>query len=99
MALATSTLSDRVGTNHYTIFDNGNLHNPSESRGVEYQVDPTNKTATLVWQYPGTPTSTIYSFYMGNAQRLTNGNTLINWAINAFLRLPRCAPTVARPSK
>ena len=28
-----------VTTNDYTMFDNGNLHNPSMSRGVEYVLD------------------------------------------------------------
>jgi len=81
-----------VGTNHYTIFDNGDQHSPSESRAVEYQIDPTNHTATLVWQYPATPTPSIYSFYMGNAQRLTNGNTLINWAVGNLPKLTEVRP-------
>jgi len=81
-----------VGTNHYTLFDNGDLHNPSVSRGVEYLVDPTNLTATIVWQYPATPTTSLYSFYMGNAQRLPNGNTLIDWAIGSLPKLTEVRP-------
>ena len=41
-----------VTTNDYTLFDDGNLHNPSVSRGVEYIVDTNDMTATMVWQYP-----------------------------------------------
>lgn len=81
-----------VTTNDYTLFDNGNLHSPSMSRAVEYRLDPTNMTATLVWQYPNPPTSSIYSFYMGNAQRLTNGNTLIDWAIGGLPKLTEVRP-------
>jgi hypothetical protein len=81
-----------VTTNDYTLFDNGNLHSPSMSRAVEYRLDPTNMTATLVWQYPNPPTSSIYSYYMGNAQRLTNGNTLIDWAIGGLPKLTEVRP-------
>jgi hypothetical protein len=81
-----------VGTNHYTMFDNGDQHSPSVSRGVEYQLDPTNMTATVVWQYPGTPTTSLYSFYMGNAQRLPNGNTLIDWAVGNLPKLTEVRP-------
>jgi len=81
-----------VGTNDYTIFDNGDLHSPSMSRGVEYVLDTNKMTATLVWQYPAVPTSSIYSFYMGNVQRLTNGNTLINWAVGNLPKLTEVRP-------
>ena len=81
-----------VSTNRYTLFDNGNLHSPSVSRGVEYLLDPTNLTATLVWQYPATPTTSLYSYYMGNVQRLTNGNTLINWVLGGLPKLTEVRP-------
>jgi len=64
--------------NQYTIFDNGNFHSPSFSRVVEYKIDTLTKTATKVWEYRHTPD---YSTgWMGNAQRLQNGNTFIDWA-------------------
>ena len=81
-----------IGTNRYTLFDNGDLHNPSVSRAVEYQVDPVAMTATVVWQYPKTPTPDFYSFYMGNVQRLLNGNTLINWAVGNLPKLTEVRP-------
>lgn len=71
-----------IGHGHYIMFDNGNLHNPSVSRAVEYAVDPVAKTATLVWQFRDTPDK--YTLYMGNVQRLTNGNTHINWVLAAY---------------
>jgi hypothetical protein len=71
-----------VGRGHYLLFDNGNLHSPPLSRAVEYAVDPMAKTATLVWQFPDTPDKSAY--YMGNVQRLTNGNTHINWVLAPY---------------
>ena len=82
----------RVGTNHYILFDNGNLHNPSESRGVEYVLDTTNMTAAVAWQYPNPATSTVFSSYMGNVQRLANSNTLINWAVIGLPKLTEVRP-------
>ena len=64
--------------NHYTIFDNGNYHEPPRSRAVEYQLDVENKTAEKVWEYRQTPD--YYSYWMGSVQRLPNGNTGICWA-------------------
>jgi hypothetical protein len=71
-----------LGNGHYILFDDGNLHAPSVSRAVEYVVDPVAKTATLVWQFRDTPDK--YAYYMGNVQRLTNGNTHINWVLAAY---------------
>ena len=61
-----------------TLMDNGNYHTPSLSRAVEYQLDTVQMKATLVWQYRHSPDR--YTWWMGNVQRLPNGNTLINWA-------------------
>ena len=72
-----------LGHGHYLLFDNGNLHNsPAVSRAVEYVVDPVARTATLVWQFRDTPDK--YSYYKGNVQRLTNGNTHINWVLPEY---------------
>ncbi len=81
-----------VTTNDYTLFDDGNLHNPSVSRGVEYRVDTNSMTATLVWQYPPVTTTALYAYYMGDAQRLTNGNTLIDWAVGPLPKLTEVRP-------
>ena len=66
-----------VERNRYTLFDNHWLHRTSEARAVEYEIDTNDMTATLVWQYQEIPPYA--SYHMGNAQRLSNGNTLINW--------------------
>ncbi len=68
-----------TGENRYIMFDNGNQHDPRVSRAVEYEIDTTAMTATMIWEYRHPDGG--FSHYMGNAQRLANGNTLINWAV------------------
>ncbi len=65
----------RLANGNVILFDNGNLHSPPTSRAVEYHLDEPAKTATLVWEYRHEPS--LYSFALGFAQRLSNGNTLI----------------------
>ena len=60
---------------HLLIFDNGWTHSPAASRAVEYALDTTRKTATMVWQYSANPP--IFNDFTGSAQRLANGNTLV----------------------
>jgi hypothetical protein len=62
------------------LFDNGLFHKPHFSRALEYRLDTTNKTATLVWSYRNSPD--IASDIWGNVQRLKNGNTLVAWGDN-----------------
>ena len=62
-----------------TLFDNGTQHLPQYSRGVEYKLDETNKTATLVWEYRQIPD--IYADAMGSVQVLPNGNKVIGWGV------------------
>ena len=61
------------------IFDNG-VHRVDDplpfSRVIE--VDPASNK--IVWTYQDNPVSNFFTPRMGNAQRLTNGNTLINEA-------------------
>ncbi|MBN2758315.1 MAG: aryl-sulfate sulfotransferase [Bacteroidales bacterium] len=63
----------RINNGNITLFDNGTCHPPSSAK--EYKLDEINKTAELVWKY----TKNTFSPVMGNAQRLENGNTFINW--------------------
>ena len=67
----------RIANGDFTMFDNGNFHNPPFSRALEYQVDQVHKIATLVWQYRNNPD--YVSGAMGYVQRLPNGNTFIGW--------------------
>ena len=74
-----------LGKGRYMVFDNGNNHNPQVSRAVEYQLNLTNMTATMVWQFRDTPEE--FTDFMGNAQRLPNGNTLINWVYDKIVEV------------
>jgi len=79
-----------VGTNRYTLFDNHYLQRTENSRAVEYEVDPEARTATLVWEYREDPP--YGSFHMGNSQRLSNGNTLINWVLTGAPKATETRP-------
>ncbi len=76
---------------HYTIFDNGNYHDPPYSRGVEFYLDTEEMTAEKVWEYRHKPER--YSHWMGNTQRLPNGNTLINWADGSLPKATEVTPS------
>src|SRR5512138_3527317 len=41
----------RVGNSSVTLFDNGQYTNPPVSRALEYELDESNKVATLEWEY------------------------------------------------
>lgn len=60
-----------------TLYDNGELTTPPLARGVEYELDQTNKTATRVWSLDNTPG--VLSYALGSMQRLSNGNSLVSW--------------------
>ncbi len=76
----------RIANGNITLYDNGSCHTPPISRAKEYELDEVNKTATLVWEYEHP--KQIHCRAMGNVQRLSNGNTLINWG-----QLPEFAMT------
>jgi hypothetical protein len=59
------------------LFDNGSLRSPPSSRAIEYRLDETARIAELVWEFRHDPP--IFGFALGFAQRLANGNTLINY--------------------
>ncbi len=73
------------------IFDNGGystsmmpgMGTTYHSRVQEFKIDEAKKTATLVWEFPGTFSvdtwykNTWYASYYGDANRLANGNVLI----------------------
>ncbi|MBN1781384.1 aryl-sulfate sulfotransferase [bacterium] len=75
---------------NYTIFDNGNYHNPPYSRALEFRVDEAAMTVTRVWEFRDTPDRS--SPYQGNVQRLPNGHTLINWALTQYPKLTEVRP-------
>lgn len=67
----------RLANGNYSLYDNGNWHDPPYSRAVEYTLDETARTAERVWEYRNTPDE--YGFAMGYVQRLDDANTLIGW--------------------
>jgi hypothetical protein len=67
-----------IGT--YSIYDNGNLHSPSFSRSLEYELDETAKTATLIWKFNNEPKT--YARAMGSTIKLINNNMLIGWGLH-----------------
>jgi hypothetical protein len=77
-----------LGNGRYMLFDNGNGHSPRVSRAVEYELDLDAMTATLVWEYRDGK----YSPYMGNAQRLPNGNTFINFVMAGYPKATEVDP-------
>jgi hypothetical protein len=79
-----------IGNERYTLFDNGNGHIPPQTRAVEYELDTLAMTATLRWQYQNPYGG--YSDIMGNVQRLSNGNTLINWADEGLPKATEVTP-------
>lgn len=67
------------------IFDNGNMKDPQYSRVVEYELNQTAKTVKKVWEYRNTPD--VFTDAMGSVQRLSGGNTLINWGDNHIIEV------------
>jgi len=74
----------RLANGNLLLFDNGNIsgggvtpNDRTYSRAVEYALDETNMTATLVWEYRHTPD--ISTPCTGSVKRMPNGNTLIDW--------------------
>lgn len=64
----------RLWNGNLTVFDNGPAGR-GYSRAVEYNLNEAAKLITRTWEYTGP-----HSFCCGNVQRLSSGNTLINWA-------------------
>ncbi len=70
----------RIANGNLTLFDNGlNKQPPHPAAAKEYELDETAMTAKLVWSYTENPAS--WSRALGNAQRLDNGHTLINYGL------------------
>jgi len=70
------------------LYDNGSRHAPPESRAVEYRLDTSAMTATMVWQYR--PSPPIFTPFVGSVERFENGNTLVGFGNAA--RVTEVAP-------
>jgi hypothetical protein len=64
---------------HLLVYDNGMRHTPPESRAVEYALDTSARTATMVWQYRHSPP--IYTLAVGSVQRYADGGTLVGFGL------------------
>lgn len=60
-----------TGDDHLVIFDNG------PHRGYSRVVEIDLRTKKVIWQYKGSPPTSLFSPVAGSCQRMTNGNTLI----------------------
>lgn len=66
---------------HLMVFDNGNERPAPDggvdnySRALEYALDTTNMTATIVWQYEEEPS--FFAQFLGSSYLLPNGNVLL----------------------
>lgn len=75
---------------YYTVFDNGNYHDPTYSRGVQYKLDTEKMTAEKVWEYRQSPD--LYSNWMGNVQLLENGNYIVGWSHRTLPKISEVTP-------
>jgi arylsulfotransferase ASST len=64
-------------------YDNGLLHSPPQSRAVQYRLDTSAMTATLVWEYRHDPP--LFTPFVGSVERYRNGNTLVGFASAALI--------------
>ncbi|GBD86121.1 arylsulfotransferase [bacterium BMS3Abin03] len=67
----------RLSNGNLIMFDNGHYLVPEYSSVVEYELDETNLTATLVRRY--TRNESVFSQSRGGVQELPNGHILISW--------------------
>lgn len=66
-----------LSNGNITLYDNGERTNPPIARGVEYELDEVNLTATKVWAFLNSPN--IISYALGSMQRTDLGNSVISW--------------------
>ena len=70
--------------NHILVFNNGSPGSGQASVAIELALDLTGgNTASRVWEY--TSTSGIQNVVMGDAQRLSNGNTLVTYSTQGIV--------------
>lgn len=74
------TIRFNEASNTYTLFDNGNWHLPPVSRGLEFELNQNQLNANLIQSFDHDPV--IYSDAMGGMQRMSDGNTIVNWSKN-----------------
>ena len=73
----------RLPNGHYSIYDNGNLHNPQFTQALEYIINENSLEATLVWDYQHSPQ--VFAGSMGSFRTQADGSRIIGWGGNNFL--------------
>jgi hypothetical protein len=73
-----------------SVYDNGNSRQPPYSRGVEWSVNETNRTAHVAVQWRAVPD--LFGAKFGSNRTLPNGNDLISWGNTG--RTTEYAPSV-----
>jgi len=76
-----------IDADHLLVFDNDGA-GATTSRAIEYELDHDAMTATQVWDY--TPDPKVYSFVLGDAERLDGGDTFVAFSVAG--RLDRVSP-------
>lgn len=72
---------ERTAEGTLLLFDNGSI-NRGYSRVVEYAIDQEQKTADLVWEYPGDiADDEWFNYVWGDVDELANGNLLLTQGI------------------
>ncbi len=68
-----------TGPNRFSLFDNGHTYDSlrHNTRALEYEINDSLKTATLVWSYSNP--KTVYSQAAGGVQKTKDGFTLVNY--------------------
>ena len=89
--------ASQLGNGNVLVFDNGRGRPDSEgglySRALELRLDEAAGTAVKAWEYRLEPDR--YSAWGGSAYRLSNGNTLVNFASTALEGVPLTVVEVA----
>ena len=78
----------RLGNGNCLIYDNGPRRGSGTSEAHEFKLDEVNKIAEKIRTF--TPDTAIRGWHRGNAQRLSNGNTLVGWGGAAGDYIPTC---------
>ncbi len=78
---------EMIDADHLLVFDNDGA-GATTSRAIEYELDRETMTATQIWDY--TPDPKVYSFVLGDAERLDGGDTFVAFSVAG--RLDRVDP-------
>jgi hypothetical protein len=78
----------RLENGNFLIYDNGPRKGAGTSEAHEYKLDEVNLIAEKIMTF--TPDTAVGGWHRGNAQRLSNGNTLVGWGGATGSHIPTC---------